>query len=133
VNLLADVNIEWAVVHTLRADGHDVRWLAEGIIERRLKDPLVMEIAHREGRVILTSDREFVNYVFRDRLFTYGVVLLRVALDRAPYPVRTQRACDAVRTYQERLRDHFTIIYPDHIEQIPLSPRASSPEEEHGG
>lgn len=81
MNLLADVNVEWVVVRTLRADGHDVRWLAEGIIERGLKDSPVMEIAHREGRVILTSDREFVNYVFRDRLFTYGVVLLRVALD----------------------------------------------------
>jgi hypothetical protein len=60
VNLLADVNVEWAVVRTLRADGHDVRWLAEGIIERRLKDPLVMEIAQPYRANSLTSSCFFI-------------------------------------------------------------------------
>ena len=90
MKLLADVNVEGAVVRSLRADGHDVHWLAEDDRERKLKDPPAIQIAHREERVILTSDREFVCYIFRDRLLTHGVVLLRVALDRASYPIRTQ-------------------------------------------
>ena len=118
--LLADVNVEGAVVRTLRTEGHDIHWLAEDDRERRLKDPPAIEIARREERVILTSDREFVGYVFRDRLPTHGVVLLRVALDRASYPIRTRRACEAVNTYQERLRGQFTIVYPDHVEQTLL-------------
>lgn len=120
MKLLADVNVEGAVVRTLRADGHDVHWLAEDFSERRLKDPPAIEIAHREGRVILTSDREFVGYIFRDRLPTHGVVLLRVALDRAPYPIRTRRACEAVSVYRERLLGQFTTVYPDYAEQTPL-------------
>lgn len=84
MKLLADVNVEGAVVRSLRAEGHDVHWLAERSTERELDDPLVLELAFREGWVILTSDREFVGYVFRDQLPTHGVVLLRVALDRAP-------------------------------------------------
>lgn len=120
MKLLADVNVEGAVIRTLRAEGHDVHWLAEDARERKLQDPPTMAIAYQEERVVLTSDREFVGYVFRDRLPTHGVVLLRVALDRASYPVRTQRACEALRSYQERLRGQFTTIYPDHIEQLPL-------------
>jgi predicted nuclease of predicted toxin-antitoxin system len=120
MKLLADVNIERAVVRTLRTEGHDVHWLAEDDRERKLKDPPTMAIAYREGRVILTSDREFAGYVFRDRVATHGVVLLRVALDRASYPIRVQRACEAVRAYQEHLQGQFTTVYPDHIEQIPL-------------
>lgn len=127
MKLLADVNVERAVVRALRADGHDVHWLAEERREREMEDPLAMELAYREGRVILTSDREFVGYVFRDGLPTYGVVLLRVALDRAAYPVRTQRATEAIRTYQDRLPGIFTTVYPDRVEQTPLPPRPMAP------
>jgi predicted nuclease of predicted toxin-antitoxin system len=82
VKFLADVNIDRALVKRLRADGHDVLWLAERESERRLKDPPLMALAYRQGAIILTNDREFVGYVFRDRIPTHGVVLLRVAIVR---------------------------------------------------
>lgn len=123
MKFLADVNIERAVIVRLRADGHAVHWLAESALDRELEDPLVLALAYRESSLFLTSDREFVGYVFRDQLPAHGVVLVRVALDRAPYQVRTQRVVDALGAYQDQLPGTFTTVYPDHVEQTPLPPR----------
>ena len=117
MKFLADVNIDHALITRLRADGHEVLWLAESATQRRLKDPPLMALAYREGNIILTNDREFVGYVFRDRIATHGVVLLRVAIVWRPRAELIQRAHEAIRAYQDSLLNQFTTIYPDHVEQ----------------
>ena len=117
MKFLADVNIDRALVTGLRAEGHDVLWLAESATQRRLKDPPLIALAYREGAIILTNDREFVGYVFRDRIPSHGVVLLRVAIIRMTRAELVQRAHEAIHAYQDRLLNHFTTIYPDRVEQ----------------
>ena len=53
---LADENLDFAVVRALRAAGHDVRALAEEM--SRSVDAEVIALAGREGRILLTEDKD---------------------------------------------------------------------------
>ena len=57
MRFLADESCDFAVVRALRAVGHDVAAIAE--ISARATDEVVMEFAIREGRSLLTEDRDF--------------------------------------------------------------------------
>ncbi len=75
--ILADENIVSAVVARLRADGLDVVWIAE--VSPSIKDPDVLAHAVREGRVLITDDKDFGELVVRECRPHCGVVLLRLA------------------------------------------------------
>lgn len=73
---LADENVAAKIVAWLRNRGDDVRFAAE---ERpgELDSQWLYE-AEAEERLIVTSDKDFGELVFRDRLNSHGVVLLRL-------------------------------------------------------
>jgi hypothetical protein len=57
LHFLADENLDFAVVRILRTAGHDVRALAEEAT--RTVDAEVIALALREGRILLTEDKDF--------------------------------------------------------------------------
>src|SRR5512138_785457 len=57
VRFLADENLDFAVVRSLRAAGHDVRALAEET--HRTVDADVIALAASESRILLTEDKDF--------------------------------------------------------------------------
>jgi predicted nuclease of predicted toxin-antitoxin system len=75
VRLLADECFDRRIVEHLRARGHDVVHLAQD--DRGSPDTDVAAIALREGRVLLTEDKDFGELVVHRRQLTAGVVLLR--------------------------------------------------------
>ena len=75
--ILADENIIGAVVMRLRADGHDVDWIAE--LAPSIADVQVLERAVASGRVLLTDDKDFGELVILESRPHRGVVLLRLA------------------------------------------------------
>lgn len=56
MKLLADVNVDKAIVSALRADGHEVVWFAEDRSRRRLPDDVLLRYAFRDGQVVITND-----------------------------------------------------------------------------
>jgi predicted nuclease of predicted toxin-antitoxin system len=56
MRFLADENCDFAVVLALRAAGHDV--LAAVDLGERSVDALLLEMAHQEGRILLTEDKD---------------------------------------------------------------------------
>ena len=76
MQFLADVNIAARVVSALRSFGHDVLYAAEH--QAGASDPIWLAKAEAEGRLLLTADKDFGELVFRDRLNTHSVVLLRL-------------------------------------------------------
>jgi predicted nuclease of predicted toxin-antitoxin system len=59
VEFLVDAQLPWRLAVFLTDAGHDVvhtRQLAEG---NRTKDGAIAEIADRDGRVVVTKDRDF--------------------------------------------------------------------------
>ena len=76
MKLAADENIDSAIVAWLRAGGHDVFWAAERT--PACSDDALLAQARQEARILLTADLDFGEMVFRQRLLSTGIVLIRV-------------------------------------------------------
>ena len=77
MRLLADENVPGPVVTALRGSGHDVFWAKESF--PGADDVVILEIAQREQRVVVTSDTDFGELAFRSGLpASCGVVLIRL-------------------------------------------------------
>jgi predicted nuclease of predicted toxin-antitoxin system len=72
-----DQNADRRFAAYLRGEGHDVTIVSvdypPGISDRE-----VLEIAHREGRIVITNDRDFGELVFRHGIPHAGVIYLRL-------------------------------------------------------
>ncbi len=77
MTFFCDEGVERQIVERLRADGHDVSYVAE--LAPGLSDDDVLEAARGLGAPLITNDKDFGELVFRQKLATPGVVLLRLA------------------------------------------------------
>ncbi len=73
--ILGDANIDADIIQWLRAEGHDVLWAVD--LSPSTPDADILSIANQQKRIVLTYDRDFGDLVFRSRLVTQGIVLLR--------------------------------------------------------
>jgi predicted nuclease of predicted toxin-antitoxin system len=78
MKLLIDSCVAGAVTRRLREQGHDVVSIAERDVDPG--DRAILEIAHAEGRAIVTIDADFGTLVFRDQAQRVGVLRLREAV-----------------------------------------------------
>lgn len=85
-----------AVARWLRGEGHDVYSVYDEA--RGLDDGSVLEFAVRENRILITNDTDFGERVFRMRQPHCGVILLRLADERAAKKI----------TALSRLLEHHT-------------------------
>ena len=110
MRFLADESCDFAVVRALRVAGHDVAAIAE--ISARATDEVVMELAIREGRVLLTEDKDFGQLVHANEAAAGGVFLLR-------FPARVRDLPGAVlKLVEERgegLLGEFVVLQPGRV------------------
>src|SRR5512146_2212655 len=92
MRLFADENTPRAIVQWMRDAGHDVTWAPE--LRPAESDDIWLRQAEAEERLIVTADKDFGDMVFRDRLNTYGVLLLR--LEGLPMADRVARLSAAL-------------------------------------
>lgn len=76
MRFLADENMHGGIVQWLRSQGHDVLWATETL--RGTDDDVLLRIAQQQERLLLTADLDFGELVFRKRLNSHGLVLLRM-------------------------------------------------------
>lgn len=74
---MADENISFKVVETLRGKGIDVISAKE--ISNGLSDRAILNAANKQKRVLITFDGDFGELVFRQKLGAQGVVFLKFA------------------------------------------------------
>jgi len=106
MRLLADANIEAAIVHWLQAEGHDVLWAVD--FPPSYPDAALLGIARKESRILLTHDRDFGELIFRNRLTSEGVILLR--FDAVLQAERLARFQFHWATVRERAPRHFLVV-----------------------
>lgn len=75
MKILADANVERALVNWLRHRGHDVLWAVE--LPPGTPDDAVLARARDDERVLITNDLDFGELVYRQRLVAVGIALLR--------------------------------------------------------
>lgn len=112
----ADAHISHELIATLREMGHDC--LDSSSIPTRMPDVNVLEMAARDGWVVITADKDFGELVFVHQLDTPGVVLIRLA-----YPDETERVAHIRRVWPvviTRLPGSFITITPSQIRVRPI-------------
>jgi predicted nuclease of predicted toxin-antitoxin system len=75
MRFLADESCDFNAVLALREAGHDV--LAVSEVARGVTDQVVIDLARREKRVLLTEDKDFGQLFFAAGGTSVGVVLIR--------------------------------------------------------
>jgi hypothetical protein len=115
---LADESCDAAIPQAIMKAGHDVAFVAT--THRGAVDPIVLELAYTQLRILLTEDKDFGALVFGAKKFNLGVVLFRY-----PYQLRDVVAQEFV-TYAQRnpaqIHGQFTVVEPGAIRsrRVPL-------------
>jgi predicted nuclease of predicted toxin-antitoxin system len=112
MNLLADEGVERQIVERLRRDGHTLLYVAE--MEPSIPDEVVLERANQITALLVATDKDFGELVFRERrLSSGGVVLIRLA------GLSAERKAEIVsEVFKERGSEFahaFTVISPGRV------------------
>jgi predicted nuclease of predicted toxin-antitoxin system len=112
----ADENVPRRIVNRLRSDGHDVAHAVEKM--RGWRDRTILQAALNQAALVLTLDKDYRRLTLEEHEPTLGVVWIRVAqLSRHE---QTERVAQVIQAQGNLLLHHFTIIYPDRVEMLPL-------------
>jgi len=106
LKFLGDENLDWQIVERLRLDGHEVLYVVE--MQPGILDDEVLDLANNEGAILLTSDKDFGELVFRLRRIATGVVLIRL-FGLSPNE-RAEIIANAINQHADELLRAFTVI-----------------------
>lgn len=113
---LADECVDAGLVARLRADGHDVVYMAE--IASAANDIQVVARAHQDGRLLLTEDKDFGELAFRRGQPVPGVVLLRI--DPMMRSLKAERLDAAIARFGDNLFGRYMIVEETRFRSRPL-------------
>lgn len=111
MKFLVDASCDARIAAHLNASGHDATRVGADY-RADLPDVAILEIAAREGRILITDGRDFGELVFRLRHRHAGVIYLR--LDTTNTQVRFDRLDQALRRLNEPIED-FVVVSRDGI------------------
>lgn len=117
MRFLANENFPGAAVKILQAAGHDIAWVltaAPGI-----SDPEVLAWAIRDGRILLTFDKDFGELARASDLpAACGIILFRIPM---PSPSGTGIRLAELITARDDWAGHFSVIEPGRVRMRPLA------------
>jgi predicted nuclease of predicted toxin-antitoxin system len=111
-----DECVDAGLAALLRESGHDVVYMAE--VAPRSSDTEVMTRADREGRPLLTEDKDFGDLVFRQARPVPGIILLRIESSRRS--LKGPRFLTAIDRLGETLFGRYTVIEEARFRSRPL-------------
>ncbi len=106
MRFVADESVDGQIVDRLRVDGHDVLYIAE--MDPGVSDDVVLTHANDRGALLITSDKDFGELVFRMRRNHAGVKLLHLA-GLLP-DTKSEITSRALRDHSEAMHSAFTVI-----------------------
>ena len=105
MKLLIDVGVGRSVEEFLKAAGHEVISVRE--LDPRMKDVDILDLATREGCLVITMDKDFGKLVFRSGHKHAGVLLLR--LEDATGSEKVEVVREIFASYGEELLGSFSV------------------------
>ncbi|MBI2097951.1 MAG: DUF5615 family PIN-like protein [Candidatus Vogelbacteria bacterium] len=112
MRFLADENIGLRTVNYLRRRHHDVRSVLEEASLRGANDVVLLHLANREKRIVITLDKDFGALVFRHSKKSNGVILLRLQNERENNVIIV---LDNLLRTRPKLAGRFTMVSEDKI------------------
>ncbi|WP_410509045.1 DUF5615 family PIN-like protein [Methanosarcina hadiensis] len=117
MRLLANENIPLNAVRALRDCGHDVLWIREK--SPGITDIEVMELGHREKRILVTFDKDFGELAFSTKQPPVsGIILFRIPTISSTY---IAKALVKVIESRDDWEGHFSVVEEDRIRIRPLT------------
>jgi predicted nuclease of predicted toxin-antitoxin system len=116
LKILADENVESAIVSWLREEGHDIFWAAESAPAS--DDESLIQLAQKEHRILLTNDLDFGELVFRRGMISAGILLMR--FDQQFEAARLESLRRHWPTFQLQLPGRFTVVNEMRIRVRPI-------------
>lgn len=110
------MSIGAAVVRYLREQGFDVISVSEALPQAIDQD--ILQYAVSDRRIVITNDKDFGDLVFRDGREHVGILLLRLADDRARTKIRI--VASVIHEHIDKLADHFVVATERDIRIRPL-------------
>ena len=115
MNLVVDESIDRPIVDLLRQDGHTVLYVAE--LSPSIDDDTVLRRANERGALLITSDKDFGELVFRLRRIHTGVVLVRLA--GLPPRMKARIVSDILSSRGNNMIGAFSVISPGTVRVRP--------------
>lgn len=106
MKLVADESVEGPTISALRAAGHEILSIAESA--PGIEDEAVLLIARREEALLLTSDKDFGELVFRNREKHSGLLLIRAVEKNLEENAANTLA--AIERHGPELRNRFSVL-----------------------
>ncbi len=119
MKFVADENVPKQLVIRLQAEGHEIDYIAE--TGRKLQDRTILRIAITQVALVVTYDKDFRYYTLEEKQPSLGVLWVRRLSRGIDLYTEIARVVEIVQAYGEKLWNHLTIIYPDHVEQHPVT------------
>ena len=113
---LVDECVDAGLAARLRAEGHDVIYIAEA--RPGETDRQVLALALQGDRLLLTEDKDFGDLVFRSRMEVPGVVLLRLRQQEPHFKWKRLEA--AIRQFSDSLFGRYVVIDDARMRSRPL-------------
>lgn len=117
MRFLVDENAGPSMAHWLRSQGHEVFSVYESA--RGMNDDQIIQKAFADQRIIITSDKDFGEKVYREQWPHRGVVLLRLENERAANKIAVIQ--QLLEKHQDRLMDTFVVATENRIRFARLS------------
>jgi predicted nuclease of predicted toxin-antitoxin system len=117
MKFLADENVEWTVVETIRSFGYDV--LAAHHDLTGTTDEKLLEIALRDDRILVTNDTDFGTLVFYRKQVASGIVLMRFLNENTS--LKRAMIEHLLKHHAKKLKNHFTVVSEKQIRIKPLT------------
>lgn len=111
MNFLADENIEAEIVDFLRNNKYEVGYVLEmspGIVDKE-----IISQANKNNSILITSDKDFGELVFRQHLVHNGVILLR--LHGMPTEKKAEMVLNFIKDYSNKIQNSFSVITKSNI------------------
>lgn len=103
---LADESVDKPIVDGLRKAGFKADYITE--IIPGAHDENVLELANKLNALLITSDKDFGELIFRMQKLSCGVILLR--LSGLSESKKTEIVINSINKFLDKLENSFTVI-----------------------
>ena len=111
MRFLVDECVGPAVARWLREQGHDVYSVYDQA--RGTDDQTVVARAAKERRILITSDKDFGEKVYRDQVLHSGIILLRLADQSAKAKIAAIERL--LTSYPDRVDGSFVVVTENQV------------------
>lgn len=116
IKFLVDEDVEHGIIEFLREERFDTVAVTETFPS--VPDTYVLAEANRQGRTLLTNDKDFGELVFKEGKASYGVVLIRMPFFEVEEKI--VRLKQTLESKSNKLSKLFTVITAKRTRSEPL-------------